>query len=166
MTTKFGFNQYTKPSVTNGQAAKMLGVSEAIVKVAKRVAEKAAPQIKEMVTNGELRLDLAKQVIGKSKHETPKHEQLAELQRINAEREAAKTKARAEADRKARADAKGQAPAVPKTNQAMKDVDDFKAKWLSFSDVQRRAFVMMFKDELATILDGVRQQEAILGAAA
>jgi hypothetical protein len=46
----------------------------------------------------------------------------------------------------------------------MKDLDDFKSKWQTFNDMQRRGFVMTFKDQLAEILDFVRQQEAMAGA--
>jgi hypothetical protein len=53
VTTRLGFNQYNKTSVTNEQAARMLGVSEATVKMAKEVAQKAAPEINQMVQKGE-----------------------------------------------------------------------------------------------------------------
>jgi transposase len=159
VTTKLGFNQYTRTGVTNEQAAKMLGVSVAIVKMAKDVAAKATPQIKEQVQKGELRLAAAKQIIKK-----PKEEQQAELERVKAE--AQKRKDDAKAKRDAAKAGKPTTSKEPKTNQAMKDVDDFKAKWQGFTDVQRRAFVMMLKDELAAILDDVRQQEEILGAKA
>jgi hypothetical protein len=69
VTTKLGFNQYNRASVTNEQAAKMLGVSEATVKMAKEVAQKAAPEINQMVQKGELRLNAAKKIIQKRKEE-------------------------------------------------------------------------------------------------
>jgi hypothetical protein len=74
VTTKLGFNQYSRANVTNKQAAAMLGVSEAIVKMAKDVEKKATPEIKEQVKKGELRLGMANRVIKKSKDK-----QLAEL---------------------------------------------------------------------------------------
>jgi hypothetical protein len=48
----------------------------------------------------------------------------------------------------------------------MKDVDAFKAKWQSFNEMQRKAFVISFKDELAQILEYVRQQKAMIGTKA
>jgi hypothetical protein len=45
VTTKLGDNQFNKPGVTNKQAATMLGVSEATVKMAKDVEAKATPEI-------------------------------------------------------------------------------------------------------------------------
>jgi hypothetical protein len=158
VTTKLGDNQFNKPGITNKQAAAMLGVSEATVKTAKKVAESAAPEIKEKVLKGELRLGAAKEVIKK-----PKEEQVAELEKIKAEKQKEKDEKAKQKATKSNASAKTK---EAKANQAMKDVDDFKAKWQSFTDVQRRAFVMMLKDELTTILDDVRQQEAILGAKA
>jgi transposase len=157
VTTKLGFNQYNRTGVTNAQAAKMLGVGEATVKMAKDVAQKAAPEINQMVQKGELRLGAAKKIIKK-----PKEEQQAELERVKAEAQKRKDGAKA----KRQAAGKPTTSKEPRANQAMKDVDDFKARWQGFTDVQRRAFVMMLKDELAAILDDVRQQEEILGAKA
>jgi hypothetical protein len=162
VTTKLGDNQHKNGSISIDNAAKMLSVSEATVKTAKKVAESAAPEIKEKVLKGELRLGMAKEVIKKSKEE-----QVAELERIKTEAQKRKDDAKAKADAaRAAKQAANVTPNQPKPNQAMKDVDDFKAKWQSFTDVQRRAFVMMLKDELAAILDDVQQQEAILGAKA
>jgi hypothetical protein len=155
VSTKLGINQYSRSGITNEQAAKLLAVSEATLKMAKEVATKATLEVIELVRKGELRLGAAKQLL-----DVPKDQQLAKLNSDRAEKKAKQKKR--EAEKKAN---KGMSkPKDPKANQAMKDVDDFKAKWQSFSDVQRRAFVMMLKDELAAILDDVRQQEAILGA--
>jgi ParB-like chromosome segregation protein Spo0J len=160
VTTRLGYNQYNKSTVTNEQAAKMLGVSEATVKMAKTVAEKAAPEINKLVQNGELRLGAAAELLRTAKrNKIAKEQQVALLAKIKAEDEAKKAAKKTE-----RTATKANVKSEPKANQAMKEVDDFKAKWQSFSDVQRRAFVMMLKDELAAILDDVRQQEAILGA--
>jgi hypothetical protein len=166
VSSKLGYNQYNSKSVTNEQAAKMLGVSEATVKMAKEVAEKAAPEINQMVQEGKLRLGAAKGLLNVAKKEKiTKEQHVAKLNEIDAKKEENK-KAKAAAKEAAKAAAKTETPSQPKANQAMKDVDEFKAKWQSFTGVQRRAFVMMLKDELATILDDVRQQEAILGAKA
>jgi hypothetical protein len=156
VTTKLGDNQHKK-GFTIEDAAKTFKVSEASVKTAKRVEENAAPEIKEKVRSGELRLNAAKAII-----EKPKDQQQAELDRIEGEREIAKAKRKAEKDA-----AKGNASTKPKakTNQAMKDVDEFKAKWQTFTEMQRKAFVISFKDELAELLDYVRQQEAMIGGA-
>jgi ParB-like chromosome segregation protein Spo0J len=155
VTMKLGDNQHKSSKVSNADAAKMLGVGEATVKMAKDVAAKAAPEINAMVQKGELRLGAAKQLLDK-----PKDQQLAELNRINAEREAAKKVAKAAKDA-----AKGTStPKPPKSNQDMIALDEFKKKWQSFNDMQRKAFVMSFKDELAEILEYVRAQEAMIGA--
>jgi ParB-like chromosome segregation protein Spo0J len=165
VTKKLGDNQYTKDGVTNEQAAKMLAVSVATVKNAKEVAQKAAPEINQMVQQGKLRLGMGKKIIKKSKAE-----QQAEFKRIKAEQETAKAKAKEEA--KARAAAKaaakvstGATPTEPKANQAMKDLDDFKAKWKGFNEMQRRGFVATFMDELAEIIEHEREQQAMIGGA-
>jgi hypothetical protein len=162
VTTKLGYNQYNNSNVTNADAAKLLAVSEATVKMAKDVAAKAAPQIKEMVQKGELRLSAANGLI---KNKRNQQEQLAELERRKKQREEAKAKAKAEAEAKAknRADAKAKGETVPKTNQAMTDLDEFKKKWKSFTPMQRRGFVETFEDELAEIIDHARQQRALIG---
>jgi ParB-like chromosome segregation protein Spo0J len=167
VTTKLGDNQFNKPGVTTKQAATMLGVSEATVKTAKDVAQKATPEIKEKVLKGELRLGAAKDVIKK-----PKEEQQAELARIVKEREEKQQAAQAERDaakaakEAAKATGKVVTPNQSKANQAMKDVDDFCKKWKAFDNNQRRAFVDIFKDELAALLDAIQQQKAMIGAAA
>ena len=107
VSSKLGYNRYNKAvrdGVTNEAAAKMLGVSEAIVKMAKVVADKAAPEIFEKVQKGELRLAAAKQIVGK-----PKHQQAAELARIKAESEERKAAAKA-----------AKAANAPKTSNATK----------------------------------------------
>jgi ParB-like chromosome segregation protein Spo0J len=156
-TTELGYNQYNRPGVTTKQAAEMLGVSEATVKMAKDVAAKAAPQIKEMVQKGELRLAAAKGLISNKRNQ---QQQLAELARIKKEREdekAAAAKARA-------AKASGNTGTkVPKANQEMTDLDDFKKKWRGFNEMQRRGFVETFEDELAKIIELARQQRALIG---
>jgi hypothetical protein len=45
----------------------------------------------------------------------------------------------------------------------MTDVDNFKAKWCSFNEMQRKAFVMSFEEELVGLLEYVRQQKAMIG---
>jgi hypothetical protein len=64
VTTRLGDNQHKK-GFTIEDAAKTFKVSEASVKTAKQVEEKAAPAIKEKVRSGELRLNAAKAVIEK-----------------------------------------------------------------------------------------------------
>jgi hypothetical protein len=60
--TKLGYNQYNRSNVTNKKAAEMLGVGVATVKMAKDVAQKAAPEIQELVRKGDLRLGAAKEL--------------------------------------------------------------------------------------------------------
>jgi hypothetical protein len=157
VTTKLGDNQFNKPGITNKQAAAMLGVSRATVKTAKKVAEEAAPEIKEKVLKGELRLGAAKEVIKK-----PKEEQVGELEKMKAEKQEKKEEKKRNAG-----STKGSGKAKEaKANQAMKDVDEFCKKWKAFDNNQRRAFVNIFKDELAALLDAIQQQEAMIGAAA
>jgi ParB-like chromosome segregation protein Spo0J len=153
VTTKLGDNQFNKPGITNKQAAAMLGVSQATVKTAKKVAESAAPEIKEQVLKGELRLNAAKDII-----EKPKDQQLAELEKIKAEKQKEKE------DKAKQKTGATKGNKVSKANQAMKDVDDFKAKWQSFDDMQRKAFVMWCEKELAKLLEYVREQQAMAGA--
>jgi ParB-like chromosome segregation protein Spo0J len=150
VTSKVGINQYNGASVTNKRAAELLGVSEATVKMAKDVAKNAAPEIAERVQKGELRLAAAKQLV-----KLPKEQQVAELAKKNAEKEK---------EKEARTKAKGTSTkGIAKANQEMTDLDDFKKKWQSFNEMQRRGFVMTFEDQLAGILDFVRQQKALIG---
>jgi ParB-like chromosome segregation protein Spo0J len=155
VTTKLGYNQYNQTGVTNKQAAELLGVGEATVKMAKAVDDEAAPEIKEKVQKGELALGAAKKVL-----KFNKDQQVAEL---------AKIKAKADADKKKEEEAKqkkkGGASTSSAANAAMKDVDDFKAKWQAFNDMQRKAFVMSFVEELTGLLEYVREQQAMIGGA-
>jgi ParB-like chromosome segregation protein Spo0J len=66
VTTKLGDNQY-RGGVTIEAAAKMLNVSEALVKDAKNVLDKAAPVILEKVQNGKMRIGAVKEVLDKPK---------------------------------------------------------------------------------------------------
>jgi ParB-like chromosome segregation protein Spo0J len=158
VTTKLGDNQFNKAGVTNKQAAAMLGVSQATVKMAKDVAQKAAPEINQLVQKGELRLGAAKQLLN-----VDKSQQVAELEKIKAE----KQKEKDDKAKQRTGATKGNASTkASKANQAMKEVDDFCKKWKAFDNNQRRAFVDIFKDELAALLDAIQQQEAMIGAAA
>lgn len=161
--TKLGHNRYNRTGVTNETAAKMLGVSEAIVKMARTVADKAAPEIFEKVQKGELRLAAARQVVGKDKHQ-----QVAELARIKAENEAKKKKA-TDAAAAAKAERAANAKNTPKKDdpayQRMAAVDDFIKKWGELDDMQRRAFVIKFEVELAGLLDQERERRALTSVA-
>jgi ParB-like chromosome segregation protein Spo0J len=161
VSSKLGYNQYNSKSVTNDQAAKMLGVSEATVKMAKKVAEKAAPEINQMVQEGKLRLGAATKVIKK-----PKEEQQAELARIAKEREQKQQARQAAKTAKTGGAAKSKTSNVAKANQAIKDLDEFKEKWKGLNEMQRRGFVATFIDELAEIIEHEREQQAMIGAAA
>jgi ParB-like chromosome segregation protein Spo0J len=158
VTTTFGSNQYNRATVGNKQAAIMLGVSEATVKMAKEVAKNAAPEISQLVQKGELRLGAAKQLL-----KVDKSQQVAELEKIKAEKQKEKEEKKRSAGT---TKGNGSPKKETKTNQAMKDVDDFCKKWKAFDTNQRRAFVNIFKDELAALLDAIQQQEAMIGAAA
>ena len=99
--------------------------------------------------------------------EKPKEQQLAELARIVKEREEKQQAAKAEREAaKAGTQPATKSRASSRANQAMKDVDEFCKKWKAFDNNQRRAFVNIFKDELAALLDAIQQQEAMIGAAA
>jgi hypothetical protein len=152
VTTKVGFNQYNKSGVTAAQAAKLLGVSEALVTMGKTVVEKASPEIKEKVQKGELRLGMAKSIV-----EKPKDQQQAELDRIKAERAA-----KAKAQKAARAT--GAKQRVSEANQAMTDVDEAAKKWRGFNDMQRRAFVNFFRAEIAKVLTAIDEEDRMRGS--
>jgi hypothetical protein len=66
VTTKLGFNQYTKNKegrpIDQPTAAKMLGVSEKSVQRAKEVLEKCIPEIVSKVQQGKLAVSLAEKV--------------------------------------------------------------------------------------------------------
>jgi ParB-like chromosome segregation protein Spo0J len=157
VTSKLGSNRYNMPSVTNEQAAKLLGVSEATVKIAKAVVDKAAPEIMEKVQKGEVRLGAVSQIIKK-----PKEEQVAELSRIKAEAEAEKKrKAGAAAAAKASQTGKGKSPTEAEKRQAA--LDAFSAQWSNLDDPQRRAFVMNHEVELAELLSNIRDARTFTG---
>jgi hypothetical protein len=161
VTTKLGYNQHRAAGVTNEQAAKLLGVSEATVKMAKQVAAKAAPEIAESVRKGDLRLNAAKSLL-----KFPKDQQVAELAKVRAAAAAAEVE---KAQAKAASSSRGAKDVKPKSEAEvmMAALDDFSTKWRGFEDMQRRAFVTNFETELATLLDNIRQQRALtIGAAA
>ena len=163
VTTKLGYNRYSRAvqsGITNAAAANLLGVSEATVKMAKAVADKAAPEIFEKVQKGELRLGAVSRVVRK-----PKSQQAAELAKIEAKNEERKVAAKAAAEA-AKATRAANAPKnEPAANQKMTALDDFKAKWVGFDEMQRKAFVMTFEEDLAGLLEYVRQQKAMIGGA-
>jgi len=68
VTSKLGDNQY-RGGVTIEAAAKMLNVSEALVKDAKEVLEKAAPELLEKVQQGKARISAVKPVLDKPKEQ-------------------------------------------------------------------------------------------------
>src|SRR6266568_8143723 len=76
VTSKLGDNQH-KGGFTTGQAAKMLNVSEASVKNAKLVIEKAAPEVLKKVEEGKARIGTVLALVDK-----PKDQQVQELKRI------------------------------------------------------------------------------------
>jgi hypothetical protein len=88
-----------------------------------------------------------------------KDQQAVALSKAKAEAAAQKANA-ATARAAAKAD---KPPPVPASNQKMLDVDNFKAKWAAFDEMQRKAFVMSFEDELAVLLAYVREQKAMIG---
>jgi hypothetical protein len=105
ITTKLGDNQHKGGTViTTANAAKMLNVSETLVKLGKAVQEKAADAIRAKVETGKLRLDAVKNIIDK-----PKDQQQAELDRINEEK---KKKMKAKATRDAAANGQSKANQV------------------------------------------------------
>jgi ParB-like chromosome segregation protein Spo0J len=131
--SKLGYNQHqTVRDITTNAAAKMLGVSEATVKVAKDVVAKGAPGILEKVQKGELRLGTANQVIKK-----PKDQQVAELAKIKAVADQRKADAKVAKG----AGAKPDKPTPPnKDDQRMAALDEFQARWRGLDDMQRKAF--------------------------
>jgi hypothetical protein len=155
VTTKLGQNQYNRYGVTNKQAATLLGVSEALVEIAKKVEKNAAPEIKEKLLKGELRLGMAKDIVKKSKGE-----QQAELDRIK--KQQADDKQAAKAKREA-AKATGAKSKVSEANQDYAEFEDFKKKWKGFNAVTRRSFVVAFKADIAKVLAEVQQQEEMIG---
>ncbi len=141
VTSKLGDNQH-KGGFTTGTAAALLNVSEALVKIAKNVLDKAAPEVIAAVQTGTKRLGWANEW-----HDKPKAEQVAELKKPKAPKKPKATTTK-----------------IPKVNQAVIDVDAFKKKWQGFDDMQRRAFVTAFKAEIAKLLELVQQQDAMIGA--
>jgi hypothetical protein len=151
---KLGDNQHKPGGISVERAAEMFSVSAASIAVAKDVVEKAAPEIIENVQKGTLRLGrINKDVLTK-----PKDQQAAELDRIKEAR-----KAEAKGRRDATKANQPKASSQSKANQALVALDEFKKKWQSFNEMQRRGFVASFKDEIAELLDAVRLQEEMIG---
>ncbi len=145
VTSKLGDNQH-KNGLTTGQAAKMLNVSEASVKNAKLVIEKAAPEVLKKVEEGKARIGTVLALVDK-----PKDQQVQELKRIeDARKAAAKSPGR-------------RANKQPEANQAMINLDAFKTKWQGFDKMQRKAFVTWFKAKLAELLELIKQEAAMIG---
>jgi hypothetical protein len=48
----------------------------------------------------------------------------------------------------------------------MTDVDEVKTKWKGFNDLQKRAFVETYHDEIAKIVQDIDDQRAMVGVAA
>jgi ParB-like chromosome segregation protein Spo0J len=140
VTTKLGYNQHMV-GITNEKAAKMLNVSEANIKKAKDVLEKGAPEVIEAVRKGKKRLGAVNKFLDK-----PKAEQAQQLLTTKPD--------------------KPNKPKANPVNPEMVEFDEFKKKWQSFNEMQKRAFVMFAKDDLDKLLQQVKQQEALIGAAA
>jgi hypothetical protein len=157
ITTKLGVNQHSSKGLTTADAAKLMVVSEATVKAAKKVFEKAADDVQDAVKRGKLRLGAVTTDVLKK----PKAEQMKEIDRlkVEAEKEKAEKKAAEKAAKEA-AKTAGQ-PTVPKTNQKAIELDAFKAQWRNFDEMQKRLFVEGFKDEISGWLDYINQQQAL-----
>ena len=97
VTSKLGDNQY-RGGITIEKAAEMLNVSDALVKEAKNVLDKAAPEIVTKVQKGKLRIGAAKEVLDKPKEQQvqaladAKAAAKARRQAAQANREASKAK--------------------------------------------------------------------------
>jgi hypothetical protein len=139
VTSKLGDNQH-KNGLTIGQAATMLNVSEALVKIAKDTLDKAAPEVLAAVQSGKKRLGAVKDLLNKSKAE-----QVAELSKKPERKTTTK-------------------PKVPKANQAVLAFEAFKKQWQGFDEMAKRAFVIAFKADIRSVLEYVDQQDAMAGA--
>jgi ParB-like chromosome segregation protein Spo0J len=155
VTTKLGSNQYKGEDgkIDTAKAAVLLNVSESSVKRAKKVYEKAAPEVVDALHKGELRLGMAASVVAK-----PKEQQTQAMADEKAKVEAAKAAAKAKRD--AAKGNKPQSEKVGEANQRMIDLDNFKKKWAAFNDMQKRSFVEDNRRDLQTILDKIAEHEA------
>ena len=108
VTTKLGDNQHMG-GVTITAAAKMLNVSEALVKASKDVLEKASSEILEKVQKGQVRVSALKDVITK-----PKEQQ---EQALKDAQKAAKERAKAAKEAREASKAKVTAPSTKKSDE-------------------------------------------------
>jgi hypothetical protein len=146
VTTTLGYNRYSTGKITEEDAAKMLSVSVASLKTAKNLLEKGAKEVKEAVQTGKRRLGRVQKLL------TLSHaEQVAELDK--------KPPPKSEQSGKKQ-------QKQPDANPQMTAFDEFKKKWQGFDEMQKRAFVMAFKAEIATVLDYINKQEEMIGKAA
>jgi ParB-like chromosome segregation protein Spo0J len=160
VTTKLGSNQYKGKDgkIDTAKAAELLAVSETSVKRAKKVYEKAAPEVVDALRKGDLRLGMAVNVVAK-----PKEQQTQAMAEEKAKAEAQKAAARTKRD--AAKAGKPQSAKASEANQRMIDLDTFKKKWDGFNDMQRRSFVETYRSDLQTILDKIAEHEAYQHAA-
>jgi hypothetical protein len=143
-TTKLGDNQHKEHAITIDEAATMMSVSSANIKVAKEVLDKGAPAVQTAVRRGFKRLGAVKKLL-----DLPKEDQEKELKKPP------------EPPKKGGQVKTPKAPKAPEANQRMMDLDQAKAKWQAFNHMQRRAFVTAFKDDLRKLLDEITEQEAM-----
>jgi hypothetical protein len=148
--TKLGINQWHQHKVvTQGDAARMAKVSVAQIKIAEAVLAKGCPELIKAVREGEKRLGYANNLIGSAKSPVSKDDQKKELEKPPAPRGSGKSTTTTTTTAKA-----------PKANQKIVEVDTFKVMWRNFDEMQKRAFVDDFKEELTGHLDYINQQQA------
>jgi hypothetical protein len=138
VTTTLGSNQYSSGNITIEKAAKLLCVSEASVKTAKKLLEKGGPGVQQAVQTGKRRLGRVAGWLDKSHAD-----QLAELNKPRAPKAAAK-----------------QTEKEPPVNQRMTAVDQFVKNWEQFDVMQKQVFVEKFLDELAGMAEQIKAKNA------
>jgi hypothetical protein len=148
--TNVGANRYTLRhySLTVDNAAKLFKVSTGSIETAKAMLTKAAPEVVAAVQTGTKRLGAVAEII-----KLPKEKQVAELSKPRKPRQSSGS------------GSKTSIP-VPAVNQRMTDVDEVKTKWKGFNDLQKRAFVETYHDEIAKIVQDIDDQRAMVGVAA
>jgi ParB-like chromosome segregation protein Spo0J len=150
--TTFGSNQWHKHiAVSEKDAARMAKVSVAQIKIAKDVMKRACPELIKKVREGEKRLGYANGLIGSAKSPVSKEDQKKELEKPPTPRDSNKSTTTTT-----------KRTTTPAVNQKQVELEAFRATWRNFNEMQKRAFVEGFKDELTGYLDYINQQQALL----
>jgi ParB-like chromosome segregation protein Spo0J len=146
--SKVGINRWHKHlTIKHDDAARMAKVSVAQIKVAIEVLARGHPDLVKAVRDGSKRLGYANNLIGPASKPVSKEDQKKELDKPPAPRSSKSGTATKK---------------VSAANLKVVEFDEFKVRWRNLDEMQQRAFVEAFKDDISGYLDYINQQLALL----